>query len=111
MLVISSASHAPIKVRVFTLTAGDLPQAPEATYTMRSLPAAERNRLIAVASSTAARCRSVPAYMLTDCHGDGCRAYALPQYSLVPEWDTWQAAVLDACRRLRRWQYYSDPSD
>jgi hypothetical protein len=52
-----------------------------------------------------------PRYMLTDCHSDGAAAYAAPRYSLAPAYDEWQAMVIDAVRRMRRWRYYADSPD
>jgi hypothetical protein len=107
MLVISSVSNAPIVVRVYSLTyVGDASDyAPAPALSMPALSTPVRNRLIAVASSAIDH---APNYSVVDTHSDGCAVYAAPKYSLVPAYDDWQAMVIDAVRRMRRWRYYSD---
>jgi hypothetical protein len=107
MIVVSSASNAPIVVRVNTLTyVGDASElTPAPALSMPALSTPVRNRLIAVASSAIDH---APNYSVVDTHSDGCAVYATPKYSLVPAYDDWQAMVIDAVRRLRRWRYYSD---
>ena len=61
-----------------------------------------------VTASELVRQTDAPHYTVVDCHGDGCAVYRKPAYSIVPAYDAWQASVLDAIRRLRRWRYYSD---
>lgn len=107
MIVTSSANGTPIMVRVYSLTyvgeASDHAPAPALSMPVLSTPV--RNRLIAVASSAIDH---APNYSVVDTHSDGCAVYATPKYSLVPAYEGWQAMVIDAVRRMRRWRYYSD---
>ena len=75
----------------------------------RSLTPAERSA--ATASAAIVVASQPPTWSIVDCHGDGAAAYYAPRYSLVPAYDGWQAAVIDAIRHLRRWRYYSDSAD
>ena len=50
-------------------------------------------------------------YTVVDCHSNGAAYYAPVRYSIVPAFTEWQAAMLDAVRRLREWQRYSDSPD
>lgn len=70
-----------------------------------------RRFAILTASESVSADANVARYMLTDCHSDGAHAYCQPRYSLVPAFEPWQAAILDAMAHLRRWRYYSDLAD
>ena len=50
-------------------------------------------------------------YSVVDCHANGAAYYTPVRYSLVPAYAEWQAAMLDAVRRLREWRNYSDSPD
>jgi hypothetical protein len=47
-------------------------------------------------------------YSVVDTHSNGAAYYAPVRYSIVPAFTEWEAAMLDACQRLRRWQFYSN---
>jgi hypothetical protein len=108
MLVISSGSSIPTAVRLYSLTyVGDMP-APPTTYHAPALHPQARTYAIASASAAVDH---VPHYSIVDTHGDGCSAYYAPRYSLVPALTDWQAEVISAVQRMRRWRYYSDSPD
>jgi hypothetical protein len=109
MLVISSGSATPTTVRLYSLTTvGDIPTLPLPAYHAPALHAQARTYAIVTASAAVDR---VPAYTVVDCHADGASYYAPPRYSLVPALTDWQAEVIAAVQRLRRWRFYSDSPD
>jgi len=110
MLVITSGSNSPTAVRLYSLTyVGDADSpAPPTTYHAPALH--PQARIYAIASASAA-VDHVPNWSITDTHSDGCAAYRQSPYSLVPALTDWQAQVISAVQRMRRWRYYSDSPD
>jgi len=108
MLVISSGSSIPTAVRLYSLTyVGDVPAPPMPAPPPPLHPLA-RNYAILTASEAIDH---APHWSIVDTHGDGCAAYRQPHYSLVPALTDWQAEVISAVQRMRRWRYYSDSPD
>jgi hypothetical protein len=73
-----------------------------------SLPAQARIYTIVTASEAVP---TAPRYTVVDCHSNGASYYTAPRYSLAPALTEWQAEVIAAVQRLRRWRYYSDSPD
>lgn len=69
------------------------------------LEARQRNLYVARASVRVPHCQR---YTVCDTHASGAAYYAPVRHSPAPLYSPLQAAMLDAVRMLRRWQYRSD---
>jgi hypothetical protein len=95
MFVYCTASHAP--TRVATLSAGSLPALPSVVYASDSLSD--------VARASAQR-KAHYVGLSQRWHYATMREHLPLPASATPLFDPWQAAVLEACRWLRRWRAY-----
>jgi hypothetical protein len=79
-------------------------------YMPAALDTSRRQRVLNRAAHRSAYNAAVPRWTIADTYGAGASAYRTPA---APRgvWTPLQAAVLDACQRLRRWRYYADVVD